>query len=65
MFFVGTMNPEKVISILRANPKIEISKGLNIFETEERKALPSSDIESLPSPEKMEEVAATTNEGGA
>lgn len=58
-------DPEKVISILRANHKIDISQGLNVFETEEKKALPSSDIESLPSPGTTGEAAATTNEGGA
>jgi flagellar protein FlaI len=48
---------DKVIRLLRENPKIDISEGLNIFEDERAERLPPSLIDSLPS--------AGTTTGGA
>ncbi len=41
---------EKVMKILRENHRIDISKGLNVFEDERQERLPPSLMDSLPSP---------------
>ena len=42
-------DPEKVIKILRDNYKIDIHKGLHVFDELHKEKLPPTDIEALPS----------------
>ena len=50
-------DPDKVLRLLRENPRIDINEGLNIFEEDRKERLPPSLMDSLPS--------AGTTTGGA
>ena len=64
--------PDKVVKLIRENPKIDISEGLNIFDSDLIPGLPSATRESLPSIAKRKSLSGekegkdmTKAEGGA